>query len=38
MYAVLEATHKGGFDEMRLIAEQDAIAHPVEVFEVRSLG
>ena len=38
MYAVLEATHKGGFDEMRLIAEQDAIAHPVEVFEVRALG
>ena len=38
MYAVLEATHKGGFDEMRLIAEQDSIAHPVEVFEVRSLG
>ncbi len=38
MYAVLKATHEGGFAEMRLIAEQDAIAHPVEVFEVRDLG
>ena len=38
MYAVLKATHDGGFAEMRLIAEQDAIAHPVEVFEVRDLG
>ncbi len=38
MYAVLKATHEGGFAEMRLVAEQDAIAHPDEVFEVRPLG
>ncbi|HMT32919.1 MAG TPA: pyridoxal kinase PdxY, partial [Dermatophilaceae bacterium] len=30
MYAVLEATHRGGFGEMRLVAEQESIAHPDE--------
>ena len=34
MYAVLRATHDGGHAEMRLIAEQDAIAHPDEQFPV----
>jgi len=38
MYAVLAATHAGGFAEMRLVAEQESIAHPVESFEVRPLG
>jgi pyridoxine kinase len=38
MYAVLEATHDGGFAEMRLVAEQESIAHPDEVFEVRALA
>lgn len=34
MYAVLEATYRGGFEEMRLVAEQESIAHPDERFEV----
>ncbi|MEI2731828.1 MAG: pyridoxal kinase PdxY [Dermatophilaceae bacterium] len=34
MYAVLEATHRSGYAEMRLVAEQESIAHPVERFEV----
>ena len=38
MYAVLKATHDGGFAEMRLVAEQESIAHPDEVFEVRALA
>ena len=38
MYAVLERTHASGADEMRLVAEQDAIAHPDEVFEISSIG
>jgi len=37
MYAVLEATHAAGLEEMALIAEQDAIAHPDERFEVVTL-
>jgi len=38
MYAVLGATHGGGHEEMQLIAQQDAIAHPDEQFEVTDLG
>lgn len=38
MYAVLEATHRGGHAEMRLVAEQEAIAHPDERFAVVELG
>lgn len=38
MYAVLEATHAAGADEMRLVAEQDSIAHPDERFELAELG
>ncbi len=34
MYAVLEATHRLGEEEMRLVGEQEAIAHPDERFEV----
>ena len=34
MYAVLERTHASGAEEMLLVAEQDAIAHPDEVFEI----
>jgi pyridoxine kinase len=37
MYAVLAATHAGGHDEMQLIAQQEAIAHPNERFEVTDL-
>ena len=37
MYAVLEATHAAGLEEMALVAEQDAIAHPDERFEVVTL-
>ncbi len=37
MYAVLSATHAAGRYEMALIAEQDAIAHPDERFEVVAL-
>ena len=33
MYAVLRATHDGGHAEMRLVAEQESIAHPDEVFD-----
>ncbi len=38
MYAVLEATHRGGYVEMRLVAEQESIAHPDERFEVVEIG
>ena len=38
MYAVLEATHRGGHAEMRLVAEQESIAHPDERFAVVELG
>jgi pyridoxine kinase len=37
MYAVLEATHTAGLEEMALVAEQEAIAHPDERFEVVTL-
>jgi len=37
MYAVLEATHRGGHGEMRLVAEQESIAHPDEIFGVTEL-
>ncbi len=37
MYAVLEATHRGGHGEMRLVAEQESIAHPDEIFGVANL-
>ena len=37
MYAVLAATHAAGADEMRLVAEQDAIALPDERFAVVEL-
>jgi len=37
MYAVLAATHAGGHAEMRLVAEQESIAHPDEVFEIVEL-
>ena len=37
MYAILEATHAAGDEEMRLVAEQDAIAHPEERFELVEL-
>ena len=36
MYAVLERTHAAGSEEMLLVQEQDAIAHPDEVFEIFS--
>ena len=38
MYAVLERTYASGADEMLLVAEQDAIAAPDEVFEIASLS
>lgn len=38
LYAVLEATHAAGRDEMMLVGAQDAIAHPDERFEVVTLG
>jgi len=38
MYAVLAATHAAGAQEMRLVAEQEAIAVPDERFEVVDLG
>lgn len=38
MYAVLEATHTAGREEMELVAAQDAIAQPDERFEVVELG
>jgi pyridoxine kinase len=37
MYAILEATHTAGLEEMALVAEQEAIAHPDERFEVVTL-
>ncbi|MEO9153010.1 MAG: pyridoxal kinase PdxY [Lapillicoccus sp.] len=37
MYAVLEATHAAGSEEMLLIPGQEAIAHPDERFEVVEL-
>jgi pyridoxine kinase len=37
MYAVLAATHAGGHEEMQLIPQQAAIAHPDEQFEVTDL-
>jgi len=38
MYAVLEATHRLGAAEMRMVAEQESIAHPDEVFELVELS
>jgi pyridoxine kinase len=38
MYAVLRATHDGGHPEMRLVAEQESIAHPDEDFDVVEIG
>jgi pyridoxine kinase len=38
MYAVLERTHASGSEEMLLVAEQDAIANPDEVFEIVPLS
>jgi len=38
MYAVLERTHAAGSTEMLLVAQQDAIATPDEVFETESVG
>jgi pyridoxine kinase len=38
MYAVLERTHESGSDEMLLVAEQEAIAAPDEVFEILSIS
>jgi len=37
MYAVLVATHAGDHEEMQLIPQQEAIAHPDERFEVADL-
>lgn len=37
MYAVLERTHASGSEEMLLVAEQQEIAHPHEVFEVSQI-
>jgi pyridoxine kinase len=37
MYAILEATHTAGLEEMALVAGQEAIAHPDERFEVVTL-
>lgn len=38
MYAVLERTHASGSEEMLLVAEQDAIADPDEVFEIERIS
>jgi pyridoxine kinase len=38
MYAVLERTHARGSEEMLLVAEQDAIADPDEVFEIERIS
>jgi pyridoxine kinase len=38
LHAILERTHASGSDEMRLVAEQEAIAHPDEVFEISSIA
>ena len=38
MYAGRKATHDGGFAGMRVVAEQESVAHPGEVFEVRALA
>ena len=38
MYAVLERTHASGSQEMLLVAEQEAIASPDEVFEIVPLS
>ena len=37
MYAILERTHAIGSEEMLLVAEQQEIAHPHEVFEVSQI-
>lgn len=37
VYAILEATHTAGLYELALIAEQEAIAHPDERFDVVDL-
>ena len=37
MFDVLRATYDGGFEEMRLVAEQECIAHPNDRFEVTPL-
>lgn len=37
MYAILERTHASGSEEMLLVAEQQEIAHPHEVFEVSQI-
>jgi pyridoxine kinase len=37
MYAILERTHATGSEEMLLVAEQQEIAHPHEVFEVSQI-
>jgi pyridoxine kinase len=38
MYAVLERTHASGSDEMLLVAEQDAIARPDEIFQIAAIA
>ncbi len=38
MYAVLAATHAAGDAEMRLVAEQESIAHPDEIFDIVEIG
>ncbi len=38
VYAILEATHAAGLYELALIAEQDAIVHPDQRFDVVDLG
>jgi pyridoxine kinase len=37
MYAVLERTHASGSDEMLLVAEQDSIANPHQIFEIEPI-
>jgi pyridoxine kinase len=34
MYSILERTHLSGSEEMLLVAEQDAIANPKDLFEI----
>ncbi len=37
MYAVLKATLESGERELRIVAAQDAIAHPAREFEVEQV-
>ncbi len=38
MYSVLERTHASGSEEMLLVAEQDSIANPHELFEIAPIS